>query len=245
MRISSSAAQRLAPVAKIEIKMSIAMVLLMFGAAAVAGDLEKARDTQDRATLERLAAQAMAEAQKKPADPGAQYRLALAESYIAEVAIEQRDKSQAHTAAEAGIEAAKRAVAMKADVAEYHRLYGTLCGQAVSANVLQGLKYGHCAQDEVNKALQLDPRSAMNYIGHGVGNYYLPPQFGGGIDPAIKDFEKAAELDPQSSEAHLWLGLALRKANRNAEARREFQKSLDLNPARVWTRQQLEKTPAQ
>ena len=60
-----------------------------------------------------------------------------------------------------------------------------------------------------------------------------------------EEHREAAELDPQSSEAHLWLGLALRKANRNAEARREFQKSLDLNPARVWTRQQLEKTPAQ
>jgi tetratricopeptide (TPR) repeat protein len=232
-------------IGKIVDKMSKAILLLLIGVAALAGDLEKARDTQDRATLDRLTAQASAEAQKKPADAAAQYRLALAESYIAEVAIEQRDKNQAHTAAEAGIEAAKRAVALKADAAEYHRLYGTLCGQAVSANMLQGLKYGHCAQDEVNKAIQLDPKSAMNYIGHGVGNYYLPPQLGGGIELAIKDFEKAAELDPQSSEAHLWLGLALRKANRNADARKEFQKSLDLNPARVWTRQQLDKTPAQ
>ena len=65
------------------------------------------------------------------------------------------------------------------------------------------------------------------------------------MDLAIKDFEKAIELDPQSSEAHLWLGLALRKENRNAEARKEFQKALDLNPARLWAKQQLEKTPAQ
>jgi tetratricopeptide (TPR) repeat protein len=225
--------------------MYIVVLILCLGVAAAAGDLEKARDAQDKVALDRFAAQAAADAQKKPGDAAAQYRLALAESYIAEVAIEQRDKNQAHTAAEAGIKAAERTVALKADVAEYHRLYGTLCGQAVSANLLQGLKYGHCAQDEVNKALQLDPKSAMNYIGHGVGNYYLPAQFGGGTEPAIKDFEKAAELDPQSAEAHLWLGLALRKANRNAEARKEFQKALDLNPARVWAKQQLEKTPAQ
>jgi tetratricopeptide (TPR) repeat protein len=225
--------------------MYIVVLILCLGVTAAAGDLEKARDAQDKAALDRFAAQAAADAQKKPGDAAAQYRLALAESYIAEVAIEQRDKNQAHTAAEAGIKAAERTVALKADVAEYHRLYGTLCGQAVSANLLQGLKYGHCAQDEVNKALQLDPKSAMNYIGHGVGNYYLPAQFGGGTEPAIKDFEKAAELDPQSAEAHLWLGLALRKANRNVEARKEFQKALDLNPARVWAKQQLEKTPAQ
>lgn len=225
--------------------MRIIVLILCFCVAGAAGDLERARDAQDRATLDKLAAQAAADVQKRPSDPAVQYRLALAQSYIAEIAIEQRDKNLAHTAAEVGIKAAERTVALKADFAEYHRLYGTLCGQAVSANLLQGLKYGHCAQDEVNKALQLDPKSAMNYIGHGVGNYYLPPQFGGGVDAAIKDFSKAAELDPQLSDAHLWLGLALRKANRNAEARKEFQKALDLNPARVWAKQQLDKTPAQ
>jgi tetratricopeptide (TPR) repeat protein len=225
--------------------MRLTACLCVLTISTLAGDLEKARDAQDRATLDKLAAQAAADVQKKPSDPAAQYRLALAESYIAEVAIEQRDKGLAHTAAEAGIKAAERTVALKPDFAEYHRLYGTLCGQAVSANLLQGLKYGHCAQDEVNKALQLDPKAALNHIGHGVGNYYLPPQFGGGTEAAIKDFNKAAELDPQSAEAHLWLGLALRKANRNLEARKEFQKALDLNPNRLWAKQQLDKTPAQ
>ncbi|HLW75835.1 MAG TPA: tetratricopeptide repeat protein [Bryobacteraceae bacterium] len=221
------------------------LLFLTLAMSLLAGDLEKARDAQDKPTLDRLQAQASAEAQKKPKDAAAQYRLALAESYIAEVAIEQRDKNQAHLHAEAGIKAAELAVSLNGNFAEYHRLYGTLCGQAVSANLLQGMKYGRCAQSEVDKAIQLDPKSAMNYVGRGVGNYYLPQQLGGGIDLAIKDFQKAIELDPKSAEAHLWLGLALRKANRNAEARKEFQKSLDLEPARVWTRQQLDKTPAQ
>ena len=50
---------------------------------------------------------------------------------------------------------------------------------------------------------------------------------------------------PQAAEAYLWLGLALRKENNNAEARKAFAKALELNPNRVWARQQLEKTPAQ
>jgi tetratricopeptide (TPR) repeat protein len=180
-----------------------------------------------------------------PGDPVAQYKFAVAESYVAEVAIEVRDKNQAHAAAEAGIRAAEKATSLKPDNAEYHRVYGTLCGQAIPANILQGMKYGHCAQDEVNKAVQLDPKAAINYVSRGVGNYYLPAAFGGGIDVAIKDFQKALELDAQSPEAHLWLGLALRKANRNADARKEFQKAMDLNPARAWAKQQLDKTPAQ
>ncbi len=209
-----------------------------------AAELEKARDAQDRAALERLAQSASAAAQKAPKDADAQYKSALAQSYLAEVAIEQRDKNQAHSAAEAGIDAAKRAVALKENSAEYHRVYGTLCGQAISANVMQGLKYGRCAKDEVDRAVQLDPKSSINYVARGIGYYYLPPALGGGNDLAIKDFEKAIELDAKSDEAHLWLGLALRKANRNGDARKEFQKALELNPSRVWIKQQLDKTPA-
>jgi tetratricopeptide (TPR) repeat protein len=209
-----------------------------------AAELEKARDMQDRAALDRLASQAIGSAQKQPDDAAIQYKAALAQSYVAEVAIEQRDKNQAHSAAEAGIDFAKRAIALKGDSAEYHRLYGTLCGQAISANVMQGLKYGHCAKDEVERAVQLDSKSSINFVSRGVGYYYLPAALGGGNDLAIKDFEKAIELDSKSSEAHLWLGLALRKANRNTEARKEFQKSLELNPSRAWAKQQLDKTPA-
>jgi tetratricopeptide (TPR) repeat protein len=225
--------------------MSGLLFVLLFSGAAGGSDLEKARDAQDRPTLDRLAAQSAGAAQSKANDAAAQYQLALAESYVAEVAIEVRDKNAAHTAAEAGIDAAKKAVALKGDSAEYHRLLGTLCGQAISANVLQGMKYGHCAQDEVNKALQLDSKSAVNYLARGVGNYYLPQGLGGGLDLAVKDFQKAAELDPQLSDAQLWLGLALRKENKNADARKAFEKAVQLNPARVWAKQQLEKTPAQ
>jgi tetratricopeptide (TPR) repeat protein len=221
------------------------LLLLLFNATGGGSDLEKARDAQDRPTLDRLAAQLSSAAQGKSNDAAAQYKFALAESYVAEVAIEVRDKNAAHGAAEAGIDAAKKAVALKADSAEFHRLLGTLCGQAISANVLQGMKYGHCAQDEVNKAVQLDPKSSENYLARGVGNYYLPQGLGGGLDLAIKDFQKAIELDPQSSEAQLWLGLALRKQNKNADARKAFQKAIELNPARAWAKQQLDKTPAQ
>ena len=225
--------------------MSAFLLLILLFSPPSASDLEKARDAQDRPALDRMAAQYNTAAQSKATDAAAQYKLALAESYVAEVAIEVRDKNAAHNAAEAGIDAAKKAVALKADSAEYHRLLGTLCGQAISANFLQGMKYGHCAQDEVNKALQLDAKSSVNYLARGVGNYYLPQGLGGGLDLAIKDFQKASELDPHNAEAQLWLGLALRKQNKNADARKAFQKAIELNPSRVWAKQQLDKTPAQ
>ncbi|MCC7339627.1 MAG: tetratricopeptide repeat protein [Bryobacterales bacterium] len=91
----------------------------------------------------------------------------------------------------------------------------------------------------------MNPRSAAVYLSRGVGNYYLPASFGGGVEPAIRDFQKALGIDPKFADAYLWLGIALRKAGKNGEGRKAIEKSLELNPNRIWAKQQLEKTPAQ
>ncbi|MBC7927391.1 MAG: hypothetical protein H7039_17210 [Bryobacteraceae bacterium] len=208
-----------------------------------ANSLEAARDAQDRAALEKLVADAGANASRQSTSAEAQYQLALSQSYLAEVALEVRDKGAASRAAQAGIAAAEKAVALKGSVAEHHRILGTLCGQIIPANTLMGLRYGRCALDSINKAIELDPRSSLAYMSRGVGNYYLPEQLGGGVTKAVTDFRKAIELNPKLSEPHLWMGLALRKQSLNADARKEFQKAVELNPGRVWAKQQLEKTP--
>lgn len=218
---------------------------LMLSAPAPAQELEAARDRQDRAAIEKKIAELAVTAVRQPNHPDAHYSLAVAQSYLAEVALELRDKNLAKNAAEAGIKAAERATTLRPDSSEFQRVLGTLCGQVIPANVLSGLRYGKCAQDAVAKAIKLNPKSSMAYVSRGVGNYYLPPALGGGPELAIKDFEKAIQLKPDNSEAYLWLGIALRKVNRNAQARKALSKSVELNPRRIWARQQLEKTPAQ
>ena len=225
---------------------SLWMLLLLAAAPPWSADLRKARDAQDRPQLERITAQASSLADKQSSDAEIQYGAALANSTLAEVAEEVRDKGQARAAADSGMKYAGRSIALKSDVAEYHRLLGTLCGQAAGAvGGIGALKFGRCALDEVNKAVSLDAQAPLNYLSRGIGNYYLPAMLGGGVELAIRDFQKAVELDARLAEAHLWLGIALRKANRNAEARKAFEKAVALTPSRVWARQQLEKTPAQ
>jgi len=220
-------------------------VLIMAAFFAANPALETARDLQDRPALEKLAADAAAAAEKAPNDAEAQYRAAVAAAYLGEVALELRDKKLAEDAAERGIKPAERAVALKPDVAAYYVVLGTLYGQVVPANLLAGLSYGKKSKDAIQKALDKDPKLAAAYEARGVGNYYLPSALGGGFDLAIADFRKSLEIDPQNAAAYLWLGLSLRKQNKNAEARQAFQKSLDLDPRRVWTKQQLDKTSAQ
>ncbi len=218
--------------------------LLSAALAAAPENLEKLRDLEDRPGLERSVTELSAAAEKASGDADAQYRMALASSYLAEIALELRDKAAAERAAKTGISAAERAVALKPDNAEYFRVLGTLYGQVIPANVLLGISYGKKAEDAIAKAIALDAKSPQAYLARGIGNYYKPEMFGGGPELAIRDLQHAIELDPKSAEAYLWLGLALRKTHHNVEAREAFTKSLELNPARVWTKQQLEKTPA-
>jgi tetratricopeptide (TPR) repeat protein len=209
---------------------------------AAASELSVARDHQDLPALDGYIAQYKQAAQA----PEGQYKLALANSYAAEVALELRDKKKAEAYAQAGIDPAQKAVAANGGNAEYHRLLGEICGQVIPANPIFGaLKYGQCARDEIAKALQMDSKLALAYVSRGVGNYYLPASMGGGLDEALKDFDKAIALDAKLSDAYLWKGVALRKANRNQEARQALQHAAQLNPARLWAKQQLEKTPAQ
>jgi tetratricopeptide (TPR) repeat protein len=212
-------------------------------AAAAPSPLETARDQQDRAALERILTDSAAVAAKTPNDAEAQYRAALAASYLAGVDVEMHEKKPAHDVAERGIAFAEKAVALKPDNGEYLRVLGTLYGQAV-ADIMSGLRYGAKAKDTLNRAVEKSPRSSMVYVARGVGNLYLPVQLGGGPAAAIPDFQKAIELDPKNAEAYAYLGLSLRDEQKPAEARQAFAKALDLNPRRVWVKQQLDKTPA-
>ena len=230
------------------LKLSFAMVFVsvtaVVAATSLLPDLQRARNRQDRAALDQLIGR-LQSAAKSNNSPDDQYQLAAAYSYAAEVAIEQRDKQKAQSYAESGIDAAKKAVNNSPNTAEYHRILGELCGQVVPANPLfGGLKYGQCARDEVSKAIQLDANSGLAYLSRGVGNYYLPAQFGGGIDLALKDFDKAIALNSNLSDAYLWKGIALRKVNRNAEAHQAIEKAVQLSPDWVWAKEQLQKTPA-
>ena len=208
-------------------------------------DLNQARNQQDGAALDRLIAQYQGTAQGNPKSAEGQYRAALAYSYGSEVAMEVRDKKKAQNLAVSGMEFANKAIALDRSNAEYHRVLGQLCAEVIPANPLFGLKYGQCAREEVDKAIQLNGKLALAYVSRGVGNSYLPPSFGGGTDLALKDFDKAVSLNPNLAEAYLWKGITLRKANRNKEARLALEKALQIEPSRLWAKQQLEKTPAQ
>jgi tetratricopeptide (TPR) repeat protein len=225
----------------------VAVLMAVAASCAAAGDqLDQLRDRQDRHGLETMAASLQTAAEKKPDDANGWYRAAIAWSYTAEVAMEVRDKNGAMKAAETGVGDADKAIAINGKNADYYRVLGTLCGQVIPANPIMGaLAYGKRAKEALDKAIEMDPKSAKAFVAHGVGYYYLPTSFGGGPDNAIKDFKQAIALDPKSADAYLWMGIAYKKQHQNPQAREALTKALQIDPDRIWTKDQLQKTPAQ
>jgi tetratricopeptide (TPR) repeat protein len=224
--------------------MRIGVLLILPLLCVAADDLVILRDHQDRKGLESRAEALQAAAEKRPGDADSWYRAAVAYSYAAEVAMEMGDKGGSGRLAEAGVGLADKAIEINGRNAEYYRILGTLGGQIVPANPMKGiLIYGKRAKEALDKAVEMDPKSSQAFLAHGVGYYYLPDNFGGGPANAIKDFQRAIALDPKSAEAYLWMGIALRKENQNAKAHEALTKALALDPDRVWTKQQLAKTP--
>jgi tetratricopeptide (TPR) repeat protein len=225
----------------------VVLAATLVSSAWAAGDeLDKLRDKQDRAGLDSHAAALQTAAEKKPDDANGWYRAAIAYSYAAEVAMEVRDKIAAEKAAEIGAADADKAIALNGKMADYYRVLGTLCGQVIPANPIMGvLTYGKRAKEALDKAIEMDPKSPKAFVAHGVGYYYLPNNFGGGPENAIKDFKQAIALDPHSADAYLWMGIALKKEHQNAQARDALSKSLQFDPDRLWTKDQLQKTPVQ
>jgi len=227
--------------------MRVVSVLVLVAAASLAADdLDHLRDRQDRAGLDARAAALHQAAERTPTDATGWYRAAIAYSYSAEVSQEMRDKPGAQKAAEAGVADIDKALELNAKNADYYRVLGTLCGQIIPANPIMGaLVYGKRAKEALDKAIEMDPKSPRAFVAHGVGYYYLPVNMGGGPENAIRDFRQAIALDPKSADAYLWTGIALKKEHQNAKAREALQKSLQIDPDRVWAKEELEKTPPQ
>lgn len=225
---------------------ALAVVFLTATVVLAADDLDHLRDRQDRPGLDARAAALHQEAGKNPGDPGGWYRAAVAYAYSAEVAQEVRDKVGAQRSAEAGVADIEKAIDLNPKNADYYRVLGTLCGQIIPANPIMGaLVYGKRAKEALDKAIEMDPKSPRAFVAHGVGYYYLPVNMGGGPENAIRDFRQAVSLDPKSADAYLWMGIAFKKEHQNAKAREALEKSLQIDPDRIWAKEELEKTPAQ
>jgi|ERR1044071_784132 tetratricopeptide (TPR) repeat protein len=198
-----------------------------------------ARQARDHASIEDLQ-RIVAKAQKEAADKNsfeAYLRLAQFEVWMCEAAEARENGKLFKQAAEAGVAAAEKAVALNPKSSDAHQLLGDLLSQLIPHVYGGGMRYGQRSTEAMDKAIELDPKNVSAYVSRAISYYYTPDSFGGSKSKAFEMLKKASEIDSLSDSPHIWLAIFHLDAGRRDEALSEINLALRANPDRVFTKQ--------
>ncbi len=148
---------------------------------------------------------------------------------------------------DSGVEQLEAAIELDPQFAEAHALLGSIYGMKASG-MLSGIRYGPKSQSAIERAMELAPENPRVFLIDGIGDFYKPSMFGGGVDNAIESFTTAADLfpafEPKSelapdwghAEVYAWLGQAYSEQEKYGEAEEAYQKALEIDPNYGWVK---------
>jgi tetratricopeptide (TPR) repeat protein len=196
-----------------------------------------ARQTRDSASIEGLQ-KIIAKAQKEATETNsfdAYLRLALFQSWLCEASEAQKNEKLLKQAATDGIAAAEKATALNSKSSDAHWLIGDLLGRLIPHVFGGGMRFGKRATDELDKAIELDPKNANACVSRAISYFYTPEAFGGSRDKAFELLRKAVEIDSQADTPHVWLALFFLEAHQNRPALDEILRARQINSNRAFT----------
>jgi tetratricopeptide (TPR) repeat protein len=140
----------------------------------------------------------------------------------------------------------------KSPTADALALRGSVLGLMIglSSNPLAGMTLGPKAGGLLERAKELDPKNPRVWLISGQSAMFTPKMFGGGLDKAEQDFRKAItfyETDrpvaPAPSwgraDGYVWLGQALQRQEKLADAKAAYEKALEVQPGYQWVQRFL------
>jgi tetratricopeptide (TPR) repeat protein len=183
-------------------------------------------DRSNLASARRAADAWAAELKQQPASFDAAWKLARATYWLGGHAPEQERR----TFLESGMDAARKALALKPERPEGHFwLAANMGALAESFGLRQGLKYRKAIKEELERALAIDPAFMQGSADRALGRWYykVPGLFGGDDKQAEAHLRTSLKFNDQSTITHFFLAELLIDQNRKAEAREELQKVID------------------
>ena len=140
----------------------------------------------------------------------------------------------------------------KSPTADALALHSSVMGLQIglSGNPLAGMTLGPKSGTMLDRAKELDPKNPRVWLISGMSAMFTPKMFGGGTDKAEQELRKAITLfetdHPVSpnptwgrADAYIWLGQALQKDEKSADARAAYQKALEIQPGNQWVQRVL------
>jgi hypothetical protein len=143
--------------------------------------------------------------------------------------------AERRAALDAGMEAARKAIALQAARPEGHFwLAANMGALAESFGMSQGLKYRKAIKAELEEVLRLDAAYESGSADRALGRWYfkVPGLFGGSNEKSEQHLRKSLTYDAKSTASWFFLAETLEDMGRKADAKAALQQVLDapLNP---------------
>ena len=162
----------------------------------------------------------------RPQDFESAWKLARAQYWLGTNGLPERERK---AALEAGIAAARTAIALDAAKPEGHFWMAANMGAlAESFGLRQGIRYRGAIRDALEAVLEIDPAFQQGSADRALGRWYykVPGLFGGDKRKSEQHLRKALVYNPQSVITRLFLADTLIALNRKADARKELEAAI-------------------
>lgn len=163
------------------------------------------------------------------------YRLAQARYWLGTNGLPENERK---AALEAGIAAARTAIALDAKRPEGHFwLAANMGALAESFGLRQGIKYRGAIKEAMLTTLTIDPAFMQGSADRALGRWYfkVPGLFGGSNKQSEVHLRKSLTYNPNSIISLLFLGDTLEDMGRKDEARKAYQAAIDAPFDPEWT----------
>jgi tetratricopeptide (TPR) repeat protein len=162
------------------------------------------------------------------------WKLARAHYWLGTNGLPERERK---AALEAGMSAARRAIAIDASRPEGHFwLAANMGALAESFGLRQGIRYRGAIREALETVLKIDPGFQQGSADRALGRWYykVPGLFGGDKRKSEQHLRKALAYNPQSVITRLFLAETLIELNRKDEARRELEAAIQAPQDPEW-----------
>ena len=193
------------------------------------------KDREQLASAKRAAEIWAARVATNPRDFESAYKLSQARYWLGTNGLPEPERK---TAVEAGIAAARSAIAINAGRPEGHFwLAANMGALAESFGLRQGIKYRGQIKDALLATLRIDPGFLQGSADRALGRWYykVPGLFGGSNRQSEAHLRKSLTYNPDSVISHLFLAETLEDMGRKDEARKECQAAIDAPFDPDWT----------
>ena len=128
-------------------------------------------------------------------------------------------------------------------VSERYRIEADFLGTMIRSRY-KGKKYSSRMEDATEKALELGPDNPEAMITAAKRPLFASDSHGGDVPKALAYLDKALAINPDHEQALVFHGIAQEKLGHSEEARADWSRALDINPASKLASEQLKNVKA-